>query len=145
MLLLVTFVSTCGFVSAGFVTEGGPCSASNSHLDMASHRFVSECTDQTFCSQSANGTCITRRCRRDEFPFGYGDHTLPPQCDRGSFCPDEGSGCEPLIPVGQACQFNRDEQCAPPRNWMDLATAWNFNGSICLHSICTYVVWPVSP
>lgn len=125
-------------VFAGFVPEGGPCSADNNHLDVASHKFISECTDRTFCSRSVNGTCIPRQCRRDEFPFGYDDYPLPPQCDEGSFCPDEGNECKPLVAVGETCQLNRDEQCAPPLDWMDLVTTQNFNGSICLHSICTY-------
>ena len=125
--------------SASIVPEGGPCSADNNHLDAASHKFISECTDQTFCSHSTNGTCIPRQCRRDEFPFGYGDHPFPPLCNRGSFCPDEGSGCKSLAAVGEPCQMNRDEQCAPPSDWMELASSRNFNGSICLHSTCMYV------
>jgi hypothetical protein len=142
LLLTFLFVVAGGFVSAGFVPEGGPCSASTNHLDVASHKFVSECTDQAFCSQSVNETCIPRQCRTDEFPFGYGDLPIPPQCHQGSFCPDEGSGCKPLVAVGEACQFNRDEQCAPPGpivDQMELADVSNFYGSICLHSICMYV------
>ena len=138
LLFAYTLTLACHLVSSGLVPEGSSCSANNNHLDVASHKFVSECTDQTFCSHSVNGTCIPRLCRRDEFPFGYDDHPLPPQCDEGSFCPDEGDGCKPLAAVGHPCQMNRDEQCAPPLDWMDLASPRNFNGSICLHSICAY-------
>lgn len=126
--------------SAGSMGQGGPCSVTNNHLDQSSHKLISECTDQTFCSTAENGTCLPRRCRRDEFPFGFDiEHSLPPLCADGSFCPDEGSGCQPLASVGTPCQLNRDEQCAPPPDWKDLTNSQNFNGSICLRSICAYV------
>ena len=119
---------------AGTVQEGGPCSASNDHVDPTTLKFVSQCSDQTFCS---NGTCLPRKCRRDEYPFGYDTGApIPPLCPSGTFCPDEGSGCKPLVSVGQPCQLNRDEQCAPPPDWQDLASSQNVNGSICLHSTC---------
>ncbi|KAH9914961.1 uncharacterized protein B0H18DRAFT_940343 [Fomitopsis serialis] len=140
---------------AGDVEEGGACSTSNSRLDPSSHTFLSDCSDTAFCSVSSNstsatvnstssttatnGTCQPRRCRRDEFPFGYGeDQPLPPLCSGGSFCPDDGSGCETLVGLGQACQMNRDDQCAPPPKWQSLASNWNVNGSICLKSTCMY-------
>ena len=133
---------------AGSVPQGGPCSASNNTLDPASHKFVSECTDATFCSAASNGTCVPRLCRRDEFPFRSGDSlaaSVPPLCNTGFFCPDEGTGCKPQGPVGSACQLNRDEQCAPPsEDWNDQAAGsqQSFNGSICLHSFCMYVPRP---
>ncbi|CDO69359.1 hypothetical protein BN946_scf184746.g40 [Trametes cinnabarina] len=34
--------------------------------------------------------------------------------------------------------MDRDDQCAPPSNWADLASNQNFNGSLCLKSTCTY-------
>lgn len=121
--------------------QDGSCSAAADHLDSASHKFISQCSDQTFCSGTQNGTCVPRQCRRDEFPFGYSvDSAPPPMCPSGTFCPDEGSGCRPLVPVEGACQLNRDEQCAPPMDWQDLASPQNFNGSICLTSTCMYVI-----
>jgi len=42
------------------------------------------------------------------FPRYGQDDILPPRCPEGSFCPDEESGCRPLVPVGGACQLNRD-------------------------------------
>jgi hypothetical protein len=127
-------------VKAGTTPEGGLCSSNNDHLDPDTLDFLSECTDQTFCSAGVNGTCIPRQCRRDEFPFGFGPETVPPPlCAPGTFCPDEGSGCQPLAAVGEPCQLNRDEQCAPPPDWQDLASPQNCNGSICLHSICLCV------
>ncbi|KAH9949932.1 hypothetical protein B0H21DRAFT_803618 [Amylocystis lapponica] len=123
-------------VECGSVSQDGACSTLGDGLDTA-FKFQSDCDDKTFCS-GINGTCQERRCRRDEFPFGYDPRDiLPALCPRGTFCPDEGSGCKPLVPAGQACQMNRDEQCAPPPNWQMLASNRNFNGSLCLQSLCT--------
>ncbi|KAJ7157636.1 hypothetical protein C8R43DRAFT_882992 [Mycena crocata] len=118
------------------------CSSNNNHLDPASKKFMSDCSDHTFCSGKDlnNSTCVPRQCRRDEFPFGFSTgEALPPLCPRGSFCPDEGSGCRPLVAAGRACELNRDEQCGPPPDWEDLANTQNFNGSICLRSVCMWV------
>ncbi|KAF8072235.1 hypothetical protein FPV67DRAFT_927665 [Lyophyllum atratum] len=124
---------------AGSVGVGGPCSAINSRLEPGSFKFISECSDQTFCSAAKNGTCIPRACRRDEFPFGFDEgQSLPPLCPPGFFCPDEGSGCKPLSPAGSRCQLNRDEQCAPPDLRRDWASSQNFNGSICLRFTCMH-------
>ncbi|KAF9463969.1 hypothetical protein BDZ94DRAFT_1257895 [Collybia nuda] len=120
---------------AGLIDVGGPCSSMNDHLDLESRKFTSECTDQTFCSRALNGTCTPRLCRRDEYPFGFNaTQEIPPQCDVGSYCPDEGRGCVPLEVAGSPCQLNRDEQCGPPPDWERLASSRNFNGSICLQS-----------
>ena len=128
--------------SAGTGPLGSSCSSANDHLDSATHKFLSECSDQTFCSAPSNGTCTPRQCRRDEFPFGFGPELdLPPLCPLGTFCPDEGSGCQAWAPAGKSCQLNRDEQCAPPLNWQDLMSAQNFNGSICLQSTCMFVIF----
>ena len=137
-LLFQVIVVTSAF--AGSVPEGGTCTTTGDHLDPSSHRFLSDCDEKNFCSGSVNGVCRPKLCRRDQFPFGFqvGD-ALPPLCPRGMFCPDQGSGCQHLIPVGQACQLNRDDQCAPPKDFEPLASNQNFNGSLCLHSTCTYV------
>ncbi|KAF9492306.1 hypothetical protein BDN71DRAFT_1497577 [Pleurotus eryngii] len=123
---------------AGTLPPGAPCSPAHDHLDLISHKFVSQCSDLTFCRTSnndtigdfnntlsggegGNGTCVPRLCRRDEFPFGY-DHEediygvdvppdLPPMCAQGMYCPDEGSGCKSVLLPGQKCQMGRDEQC----------------------------------
>jgi hypothetical protein len=125
------------------VGEGGACSSLKNHLDPLNHRFISNCDDLTYCSDSVNGTCLKRGCRRDEFPFGYSntDPFLPPLCSAGTFCPDEGDSCKPLVGVGGPCQLNRDEQCAPPPDWEDLAGPQNFNGSVCLHFQCMCVTF----
>lgn len=117
------------------------CSANDNRLDPVTHDFLSDCNFQDFCS--TNNTCIARQCRKDQFPFGYGASvTLPPMCPLGMFCPDEGSGCEALLSVGQTCQLNRDDECAPPPppQLQELAGSMNFNGSICLQSTCMYAL-----
>ena len=116
---------------------GKPCSIASNHLDPRTKKFASDCDAQTFCSGTVNGTCVARQCRRDEFPFGYhANQTQPGLCPEGSFCPDEGDACRPLVAVGQPCQFNRDDQCAPS-DIPELANYHNFNGSVCLNSVCT--------
>ncbi|KAI0642233.1 hypothetical protein C8Q79DRAFT_917558 [Trametes meyenii] len=118
---------------------GGPCSTDNDRLDSASHKFLSDCDETTFCSGAVNATCRPRLCRRDEFPFGFANVTaLPTLCQNGTYCPDEGSGCKPLLPAGSPCQMDRDDQCAPPPDWQVLASNQNFNGSLCLRSTCAY-------
>ncbi|KAH9960885.1 hypothetical protein BC827DRAFT_1260663 [Russula dissimulans] len=117
---------------------GRPCSASSNRLDPRTRRFISDCDAQTFCSGNINGTCVPRQCRHEEFPVRYhANQTAPALCPVGSFCPDEGDACRPLVAVGQPCQFNRDDQCAPS-NIPGLADFHNFDGSVCLRSICTY-------
>ena len=143
-VLILVFVCLSGVfvipVRSGTSPEGSPCSTANNRIDKLSHRFIDDCDDKNFCSGSVNGTCIPKKCRADVFPFGYKDEdVLPPLCDPGSFCPDEGGGCRPLVEVGQPCQLNQDRQCAPPPNWQDLASDWNFNGSVCLGSVCSCV------
>ena len=124
----------------GTLPEGSPCSTSNTRIDKLSHRFIDDCDDKTFCSGSVDTTCIPKRCRTDLFPFGYKDEDiLPPLCDPGLYCPDEGAGCRPLVDVGQPCQMNQDRQCTPPSDWEELASDWNFNGSLCLGSVCSCV------
>ncbi|KDQ52677.1 hypothetical protein JAAARDRAFT_138239 [Jaapia argillacea MUCL 33604] len=135
-LILCSFLA---YALGGTVTEGGSCSASDNHLEPASHKFLTDCDDKTFCSGTTNGTCVPRRCRADEFPYGFqpGD-VLPSMCSQGSYCPDDGSQCVPLIAAGQPCEMNRDNQCAPGPDHIQLSSNQNFNGSICLQSTCMY-------
>ncbi|KAI4522153.1 hypothetical protein K525DRAFT_199469 [Schizophyllum commune Loenen D] len=139
MLLHTTISILLGLrVLGGSVGLGGNCTTENDHLDVLTHKFMSDCSDSAFCT-APNGVCQPRRCRRDEFPFGYPpDAPLPPLCPPGSFCPDEGDGCRVLVPLGSVCQLARDEQCSAPPDWRDLASPYNANGSICLHSTCTF-------
>lgn len=122
---------------SGSTSEGGACSANNTHVDPSTHKLQTDCDDKTFCPSSTSATCQPKQCRRDEFPFGYGTtDPLPPLCDPGTFCPDEGSGCQNLLGVGSSCQLNRDEQCAPPKDAEDLESGDNYFGAICLQSTC---------
>ncbi|KAJ7197515.1 hypothetical protein B0H12DRAFT_1037868 [Mycena haematopus] len=133
-LLLIPSLTIPLLVSADEAVPPNRCSSTNNHVDPTTTKFISDCSDQTFCSGTdiANSTCVPRQCRRDEFPFGFsaGD-VLPPLCADGLFCPDAGSGCRPLVLAGHACELNRDEQCAP------LGTQESFR-PICLRSTCTY-------
>jgi hypothetical protein len=139
MRLLVLSVF-CTQVLTGTVPLGGLCASSTNHLDPNTQSLLTQCTEHTFCTHPTNGTCAARLCRRDEFPFGYmqGDQA-PPLCPKGSFCPDEGSGCQETVGAGMRCQFERDEQCAPPVDWEELGSAMDFNGSICLKGVCMWV------
>lgn len=99
------------FCLAGSVNKGGACSTKNSRLQAGTNQFWSECNSVTFCSDS-DGTCVPKRCRKDDYPFGYSQGaSLPPKCSKGQFCPDEGSDCQPALAVGSPCQLNRDGSC----------------------------------
>ncbi|PWN40670.1 hypothetical protein IE81DRAFT_293049 [Ceraceosorus guamensis] len=74
----------------------------------------------------ATGTCRPKGCRKDEFPFGYKGiptELLPPLCGPGSYCPDEESACQSLIPIGGDCELNRDDSCSPPSGGLSSAPA----------------------
>ncbi|KAA1476214.1 hypothetical protein DENSPDRAFT_913393 [Dentipellis sp. KUC8613] len=124
------------------------CTPSHDHLDPSTRKFISDCDAKSFCSlptnaDGGNGTCQARVCRRDEYAFGYapdGSEPVPPLCADGMFCPDEGSACRPLVALGGACQFNRDDQCQPPSPDVGaaLADVQNHAGAMCLRSLCTY-------
>lgn len=140
LLFLTVSIHTISITALSSTNNTGICSSNNTIFDPSTHKLVSQCSDHTFCSAPINGMCIPRLCRRDEFPFGYGPSEAPPPlCPQGSFCPDDGSGCLPLVSVGAPCEPNRDEQCSPPLDWQDLASFQNYNGSICLKSTCMCV------
>ena len=150
-------------VLGGSVTEGRPCTLSNDRIESSTRKWTSDCDDRAFCSPVINssssqnssfvlpstnttsipsnntGICTRRLCRKDEFPFGFapGEPFIPPSCPRNYFCPDNGSGCQPLLPVGAPCDMDRDYQCAPhPKKGSLMASEWNENGSVCLRSTC---------
>ncbi|KAI0738526.1 hypothetical protein C8Q80DRAFT_1222434 [Daedaleopsis nitida] len=137
--VLLIVLATCASRALAGVSVGGQCSTDNDGLDANTGRFSSDCDETSYCSGAMNGTCQTRRCRRDEFPFGFQNTTpTPPLCADGTYCPDEGSGCKPLASVGQACQVDRDEQCAPSPDADTLAGEWNHGGAVCLQGTCVY-------
>ncbi|KLO07956.1 hypothetical protein SCHPADRAFT_881025 [Schizopora paradoxa] len=158
-ILSISFSIVYGI--CGTIMEGGNCTVSNNRIDATTHKFLSDCDDRTYCAPShsnssspqlnrrdgnntttlVGGTCMKRLCRKDEFQYGFQPtEELPPLCDRGSFCPDEGSGCIPLRPSGSYCELERNYQCAAPPNWGKLSSDFNlnFNGSVCLQSKCLF-------
>ncbi|KAF9478630.1 hypothetical protein BDN70DRAFT_879764 [Pholiota conissans] len=130
-------------ILAGSQNKGDTCDPGNNRLQAGTYQFWSDCNSVTFCNDTTH-VCDLKGCRKDDFPFGYkqDDPDIPDKCPKGQFCPDEGSHCRDLIEVGQPCQFNRDDECAGPPNFKDLADTTgrglNFNGSLCLNNICTY-------
>ena len=95
-------------IFAGTANNGEACNVANSRLQAGTYQFWSECNSVTFCNST--GLCQLKGCRKDDFPFGYttSSDILPPKCEKGEFCPDEGSECLPQLEVGSACQLNRD-------------------------------------
>lgn len=153
-------LSSLAAVHAGSVTRGGQCNQGNNRLQTGTYQFWSECTATNFCSDA--GICEAKRCRKDDFPFGYAQnsHEIPDKCPKGQFCPDEGTDCQALLAVGSSCQLNRDgkltllpllknqlflilsfqDQCEGPPNFKELADqngrGLNVNGSVCLKNVC---------
>lgn len=129
-------------------TNTDTCNPSHNGLATGTLQYNSDCNATTWCD---SGTCRSKGCRRDEFPLGYasGDSQgsgksidPPPKCLVDEFCPDEGSQCAPKIQVGQPCQFDRDDSCIGPDNFVDLrdttGRGLNVNGSICLNFACQF-------
>ncbi|WWC62056.1 uncharacterized protein I303_104645 [Kwoniella dejecticola CBS 10117] len=138
----------------------GACDVANNHLDVNTKAFVTDCDSFGYCS--INGTCLPRQCRRDEYllsPLLISNSNtneppaIPPLCPAGQFCPDDSSGCLPLVDVGGECQLNRDDECAPPPEGMVLVVpnpndapegdvagdeGGTGNGSICLLGRCMW-------
>ncbi|KAG8951948.1 hypothetical protein FRC03_012293 [Tulasnella sp. 419] len=137
VLLLFTSLSSL-LVQAQKAGVGQSCIPGNSRLADGTYQFTGDCDPTTYCAQ--DGICRKKGCRRNEYPFGYRLYTekLPPRCPVGQFCPDEEDACMPLQELGSLCQLNRDDQCAPPPNWQELASPRNFNGSVCLNYHCMY-------
>ena len=119
---------------------GEECSTANNRLQVGTYQFASDCDSITYCA--SNNTCAYRGCRKDVFPFGYDSiDDLPPLCESNQFCPDEGDACQDLLAVGSDCQLNRDDECAPPDDWRELADSkygLNVNGSVCLNNKCMW-------
>ncbi|KAJ3889287.1 hypothetical protein GG344DRAFT_89526 [Lentinula edodes] len=144
MFLPATLISLSWFsaVFAGSANFGDSCSVSNNRLQVGTYQFYTDCNSVTYCA--SNGTCAHRGCRKDDFPFGYPQDSdnLPPKCGNSQFCPDEMDDCLNVLPVGSACQMNRDDQCEGPPNYKDLLDTTNrglnVNGSVCLNNVCMW-------
>ncbi|KAJ6593814.1 hypothetical protein B0H19DRAFT_1092105 [Mycena capillaripes] len=139
------FLACFALVNAGSANHGEPCNTGDNRLQTGTFQFFSDCNSVTYCATNgtSEGICQLKGCRRDEFPFGYqtGSH-LPDKCPDGQFCPDEADACQALLPVGSACQLNRDDECAPPPNAAELADTTNrglnVNGAVCLNNVCMW-------
>lgn len=147
MFLLTTlFFLGCSVstVLAGNLTKGENCSVGENRLQVGNYEFFDQCDTHTFCN-STSSTCDLKGCRKDQWPYGYNSTSTnppPPLCVSGQFCPDEQDACQPQLEVGSPCQLNRDDQCAPPPNWKQLADqtpyGLNKNGSVCLNGQCMW-------
>jgi len=142
-LLPITIISLSwlSVVSAGSANFGDSCKLADNRLQVGTYQFYTDCNSVTYCA--SNSTCAHRGCRKDDFPFGYQNtSTFPPKCSIGQFCPDEMDACQDVMPVGSACQMNRDDQCQGPPNYMELRDTThrglNVNGSICLNNVCMW-------
>ncbi|KAJ7647414.1 hypothetical protein FB45DRAFT_893377 [Roridomyces roridus] len=141
MLRSLIFLSCSALALAGSANKGDNCSTSDNRLQIGTYQFFSDCNSVTYCA--ANGTCVLKGCRKDEFPFGYqtGSH-LPDLCPSGQFCPDEADVCQDLLPVNSPCQLNRDDECEAPPNAAQLADTTNrglnVNGAVCLNNVCMW-------
>ncbi|GAA5914972.1 uncharacterized protein JCM6883_001784 [Sporobolomyces salmoneus] len=146
---LVAVLATRALVA--FAQE--PCSPANDKLSDQTHDFDSDCNATQYCIPNPSGgdgttiagttagTCAFRSCRKDEYPFGFGNTTLPPLCNEGEYCPDRGDGCKPRIALNGACELNRDDECAPPADpavQAQLSSPTNHHGAMCLNSLCVY-------
>ncbi|BGP14520.1 hypothetical protein JCM10213_005191 [Rhodosporidiobolus nylandii] len=121
------------------------CNPANDQVNTLTLDFASDCNATQFClaeQGATSGTCTNRTCRRDEFPFGWGNQTaLPPRCGSEKYCPDRGDGCQPKVPLNGTCEMDRDDACAPPLDptvRLQLADTTNVDGAICLNQRCTY-------
>jgi hypothetical protein len=138
---LFLFLSS-SFVSAGDVQQGGTCSVDNNRLQLGTYEFSTDCNSLSFCDPSSD-KCEKKKCRRDEFPFGYSPGAdLPPRCPDGQFCPDEQDACQDKLAVDSDCQLNRDDECRPPPDASDLKDTsphgLNVDGAVCLNFKCMW-------
>lgn len=119
--LLLLFLPP-SLVFAGDVHEGGACTVNNNKLQIGTYEFTSDCNSVTYCNPSTS-KCEKKGCRHNEFPLGYPPGArLPPRCQEGQFCPDEGDSCQNKLPVGSDCQLNRDGAMTPPYGMLKVLT-----------------------
>lgn len=93
------------------VPLNGTCEPSSNRVDFATRKFLSDCDSRAYCDLSTQPfpTCQPKKCRRDEYPFGYDNgETFPALCASGSFCPDAQNACVLLLSIGSRCELARD-------------------------------------
>ncbi|KAI8098036.1 uncharacterized protein B0P05DRAFT_461075, partial [Gilbertella persicaria] len=78
-----------------------------------------------FCDSSLNNTCNYVTCSNSDYIQGWNEvqYKFPSRCNNQMYCPDNGSRCTPLVPVGGHCELQRDDECAG-------------KDAICLNSTC---------
>ncbi|KAF9449439.1 hypothetical protein P691DRAFT_565510 [Macrolepiota fuliginosa MF-IS2] len=115
-------------LSTGELAEGPQVRISLARPIPPSRTFAS---DPETAGNNIGGVCLSRLCRRDEFPFGFPpDRALPPICPKATFCPDNGSGCRAALPPGSPCEVARDEQCT--------SLSGTDDQHLCLNHVCMY-------
>ncbi|KAH7105692.1 hypothetical protein BKA62DRAFT_400426 [Auriculariales sp. MPI-PUGE-AT-0066] len=138
---LVFFLALSPLQALAKANYSEPCDTINTKLQVGTFELSGDCVAQAYCDETSK-TCLKKTCRREEFPPHYpqgSDDDWPPMCGEGQFCPDEGSGCQPLLKEGDNCQLNRDDMCEPPPDGEALNDPpYNTNGSVCINFKCRY-------
>ncbi|KIJ39502.1 hypothetical protein M422DRAFT_781074 [Sphaerobolus stellatus SS14] len=144
MLLLPLTLFTClALLPKSYAEDNDAttCDINNNQLQVGTFQLTSDCNSTSYC-QPSTGKCLARGCKKDDFPLGYAiGEATPKKCGVGFFCPDEADACQAVMPVGSACQLNRDDECEGPPNFADLRdpTGYrNTNGSVCLNFQCMW-------
>lgn len=152
-----------------------PCVLKNTKLNPSTHKLISDCAPQTFClappdsPRNATGICVSRRCRRDNYPFGYarfggvtnGVDEVPRVITKGrlELVADDDPLMQAKLPPkcpsdsfcpdnGSGCRLKlgSDEACELGRDEQcqnPPFEVWmpegSLNRAVCLNSRCTYV------
>ncbi|KAL1931887.1 hypothetical protein VTP01DRAFT_8943 [Rhizomucor pusillus] len=90
-----------------------------------SWQYLDSCENvYLFCDPTTN-TCNYKGCSNSDYLKGWDTriHPFPQRCNSSSYCPDNNSGCKPLVPTGGHCELQRDDECAG-------------QNPICLNSTC---------
>lgn len=98
-----------------------------------SWQYNDACEDVYLFCDPATRTCNYKGCSNSDYIQNW-DLSLrpyPPRCNGTTFCPDSGSKCTPVAPIGSSCEIQRDDECAG-------------NTAICLNSTCFNKLAPLS-
>ncbi|OZJ03023.1 hypothetical protein BZG36_03980 [Bifiguratus adelaidae] len=113
---------------------GQACNPQLSHLDQASMTYMDACLDPTLSCQpqgnsTTTGTCVYKVCANTDYIKNWPTNVqFPVRCNGTQYCPDNGLGCQPLIPTGSRCEYARDDECQG-------ADGKGLN-AICLNYVC---------
>ncbi|KAI9258538.1 hypothetical protein BY458DRAFT_440762 [Sporodiniella umbellata] len=84
-------------------------------LDRTTWKYDDSCSSvYLFCDSGKNNTCNYIGCANTDYIQGWDErtHPFPVRCNNQKYCPDNGSQCTALAPVGKACEPQRDDECA---------------------------------